>query len=172
MAVIGSSLTEQVEQLYKEHRSWLSIFIQRRTGCPQVTADLIHDTYLKILTSGRLPKKQDSKRFLTHIAKGLLIDNYRRKQIEEAYQDYLLQLPQDHAPSAETHVQMIEALTEIDALLHRLPDNVREALLLRQLDNLSYKEIAKRMNVSVSSVEKYIAKGLQACIEAAIEDRI
>lgn len=171
MAAIGSSLTEQVEQLYKEHRGWLSLFIQRRTGCPETTADLIHDTYLKILSSGRLPQKKDSKKFLTHVAKGLLIDNYRRKQIEQAYQEYLQQLPQDHAPSAEIHVQMIEALTEIDSLLQRLPSNVREALLLRQLDNLSYKEIAKRMNVSVSSVEKYIAKGLQACIEAALEDR-
>lgn len=172
MAAISTSYAEKVEQLYREHHSWLYVFILRRTGCSQDTADLIHDTYLRILASGRLPKKQDSKRFLTHIAKGLLIDSYRRKQIEEAYQAYLQQLPDDHAPSAETHVQMIEALTEIDALLHRLPDNVREALLLRQLDNLSYKEIARRMNVSVSSVEKYIAKGLQACIEATIEDRI
>lgn len=172
MTALSSTLAEQVEQLYKEHHSWLSIFIQRRLGCPDDTADLIHDTYLRILSSGRLPPKQDSKRFLTHIAKGLLIDNYRRKQIETAYKDYLQQLPESHAPSAEFHTQMIEALTEIDTLLHRLPKNVREALLLRQLDNLSYKEIAKRLNVSVSSVEKYIAKALQACMEAALEDRI
>lgn len=171
MAATNSSLAKQVEQLYREHHNWLSSFIQRRIGCPQDTADLIHDTYLRILASGRLPKKNDAKRFLTHVAKGLLIDHYRRKQIEEAYQEYLQQQPLNHNPSAEMHVQMIEALTEIDTLLHRLPAHVREALLLRQLDNLSYKEIAKRLNVSVSSVEKYIAKALQACMEAAIDDR-
>ncbi|WP_417579633.1 sigma-70 family RNA polymerase sigma factor [Nitrincola sp.] len=79
-------------------------------------------------------------------------------------------LSEQFAPSAEEHVLMMEALVSIDALLHRLPDKVREALLLRQLDNLSYKEIAKRLNVSVSSVEKYVAKALQACMADIIQD--
>ena|SRR5690554_72562 len=172
MTTLDPTHTEQIEQLYIEHHSWLSLFIERRLGCPHDTADLIHDTYLRLLVSGRLPNKRDSKRFLTHIAKGLLIDSYRRKQIEKAYQEYLQQLPEPHIPSAEEHNQMIEALTEIDALLHRLPENVRKALLLRQLDNLSYKDIAKQLNVSVSSVEKYIARALQACMQAVLEDRI
>ncbi|WP_289285476.1 sigma factor-like helix-turn-helix DNA-binding protein [Methylophaga sp. UBA1918] len=33
---------------------------------------------------------------------------------------------------------------------------------------MSYKDIAKQLNVSVSSVEKYIAKGLQTCLAASL----
>ncbi|EMR13206.1 RNA polymerase sigma factor [Methylophaga lonarensis MPL] len=172
MTAISNQHARQVEQLYLENHSWLSMFIQKRLGCPEDTADMIHDTYMRIMVSGRLPEKQESRRFLTHIAKGLLVDKFRRKQLEKAYQEYLQDLPESHAPSAEQHAQMIESLVELDAMLHRLPAKVREALLLRQLDNLSYKEIAQRMNISVSSVEKYIAKGLQACLEAAFEDRV
>lgn len=169
MTTLRQTHTEQVKQLYLEHRNWLSVFIQRRIGCPDDTMDLIHDSYLRILASDKLPKKEDSKRFLTHIAKGLLIDKYRRKQIEKSYLEYLQNIPESHYPSAEIHTLMIEALTELDALLHRLPDNVRKALLLRQLDNLSYKEIAERLGVSVSSVEKYIARALQACMTASLK---
>lgn len=170
MTAINTRHMKEVELLYIEHRSWLSLFIQRRLGCPDDTADLIHDTYLRILNSGRLPPREDSKRFLTHVAKGLLIDRYRRQQIEQAYQEHLQQLPESYAPSAETQVQMIEALVEIDSLLHSLPDKIRQAFLLRQLDNLSYKEIGQQLNVSVSSVEKYVAKALQVCMTAIILD--
>ncbi|WP_289285464.1 sigma factor, partial [Methylophaga sp. UBA1918] len=85
--------TDTIENLYLEHRGWLSVFIQRRMGCPETTADLIQDTYLRILTSGRLPEQKDARKYLTHIAKGLVIDVFRRRRVEEAYLDYLKQQP-------------------------------------------------------------------------------
>jgi DNA-directed RNA polymerase specialized sigma24 family protein len=48
-------------------------------------------------------------------------------------------------------------------MLHTLPTHVRQAFLMRKLDGMSYKEIATVMNVSVSSIEKYVAKALTAC---------
>ena len=65
----------------------------------------------------------------------------------------------------------IEALIEIDTILHDLPVKVRTALLLCKLDGLSYREIAEQLHVSLSSVEKYIATGLQACYQALYESQ-
>lgn len=59
-----------------------------------------------------------------------------------------------------------QTLIEIDTILHNLPGKVRTAPLLRKLDGLSYREIAERLHVSLSSVEKYIATGLQALYES------
>ena len=47
-----------------------------------------------------------------------------------------------------------------------LPARARQALLLCKLDGLSYRDIAAELQVSVSSVEKYIAAGLLACYQA------
>ncbi|MGH8817826.1 MAG: sigma factor-like helix-turn-helix DNA-binding protein, partial [Achromobacter pestifer] len=58
----------------------------------------------------------------------------------------------------------------IDTILHKLPAKVRMALLLCKLDGLGYQEIAKRLNVSVSSVEKYVAAALLACYQALYDD--
>jgi RNA polymerase sigma-70 factor (ECF subfamily) len=44
------------------------------------------------------------------------------------------------------------------------------ALLLCKLDGLSYRDIAERLNVSVSSVEKYVAAALLACYQALYDD--
>ncbi len=166
MSVVKLSFSQQIEHLYGEHRGWLSVFIQRRTGCPDATADLIQDTYLRLLSGGKLPEQQDSRRFLTHIAKGLLIDRYRRKNIEDAYLEYLSLVPEEYYPSPQQQVMMVESLIEIDVLLQKMPSKVRQALLLRQLEGLSYKDIAQQLGVSVSSVEKYIAKALRACLLA------
>jgi RNA polymerase sigma-70 factor (ECF subfamily) len=60
----------------------------------------------------------------------------------------------------------VQALVEIDAVLQSLPAKAREALLLRKLDGLSYRDIASRLAVSESSVEKYVASALLACYQA------
>lgn len=170
MMAINPANMEHVDSMYQEHRSWLSLYIQRRLSCPEVTADLVQDTYLRLLVRGKLPEKKDSRRYLTHIAKGLVIDLYRRRNIETAYLDLLEQEPEVVAPSPESQAIIVEALVEIDALLHRLPYKARQALLMRQLEGMSYKQIALELDVSVSSVEKYVAKALQSCLMAAFEE--
>ncbi|MCC4264484.1 sigma-70 family RNA polymerase sigma factor [Oceanimonas baumannii] len=172
MTVISQATANSVAIMFREHHGWLSSFISRRVSCPEAGADLAQDTYLRLLVSGRLPEPDDSRRYLTHIAKGLVIDLYRRRRIEAAYLAQLQLEPEPVAISPEARVQMVEALVEIDALLHRLPNQVRQALLLRQLEGLSYKDIAARMQVSVSSVEKYVARALQACLLTALEQEL
>ena len=105
---------------------------------------------------------------LAQIAKGLVIDLYRRRQIEAAYLDALARLPQPLAPSAEDCAAAVQALVDIDAVLNGLPPKAREALLLRKLDGMSYRDIATRLRVSVSSVEKYVATALLACCQARL----
>ena len=164
MMVINPVNIACVDDMYKKHSRWLSIYIQRRLGCPEATADLVQDTYLRILAKSSLPAEKDSRRYLTHIAKGLVIDLYRRRNIETAYLELIAHDPIAMSASPESQLMMVEALREIDELLQRLPDKVRQALLMRQLENMSYKQIASKLNVSVSSVEKYIAKALQSCL--------
>jgi len=157
------ALQAQIETMYADHHGWLRIWLRRRLGNAFDAADLAHDTYLRIMRSGRVPPPDESRRLLAHVANGLLIDLHRRRRIEAAYLEAVAQLPEPLAPSEEVRALAVEALVEIDAILNDLPARVRTALLLRKLDGLSYREIAERLRVSVSSVEKYIASGLQAC---------
>ncbi|WP_114787668.1 sigma-70 family RNA polymerase sigma factor [Vibrio tetraodonis] len=168
MTALNITDASEVDSMYREHHSWLSLFIQRRLTCPQVSADLVQDTYVRLMVSRKLPPRQDSRRYLTHIAKGLVVDLYRRKRIESAYLDMLEQQPSEFAVSTEDKVIMINMLVEVDAMLHKMPFKVRQALILRQVEGLSYKEIAQCLNVSISSVEKYVARALQSCILASI----
>lgn len=152
-----------LEHLYRDHHGWLLGWLRRRMGGADHAADVAHDAYLRLLQGERMPHFDDARRYLTQIAKHLLIDQYRRQRVEAAYLETVRHLPEPQMPDAESRYLIIEALVAIDAMLQNLPGRVREALLLRQLEGLSYQQIALRLNVSVSSVEKYVARGLLAC---------
>ncbi|KOO11061.1 RNA polymerase subunit sigma, partial [Vibrio xuii] len=113
MTAISPMDINEVDSMYREHHSWLSLFIQRRLSCPHISADLFQDTYLRLLVSGKLPERKDSRRYLTHIAKGLVVDTYRRRRIEAAYLELLERVPEEVAASPETQTMMVEVLVEI-----------------------------------------------------------
>ncbi|MDS1140424.1 sigma-70 family RNA polymerase sigma factor [Pusillimonas sp. SM2304] len=165
MPTTASSSPQEIESFYSNHHGWLRGWLHRKLGNAFDAADLAHDTYVRILAAGNPPDAGQSRRHLTQVANGLLIDLYRRRRIEAAYLHTLSLLPEPEAPSEEDRALVLEALIEIDTMLHRLPDKARRALLLCKIDGLSYRDIAKQLNVSVSSVEKYIARSLQACYE-------
>ncbi|MFC3337844.1 sigma factor [Paracandidimonas soli] len=90
----GTGLRQDVQLLYSNHRAWLYHWLRKRLGCPHHAADLLQDTYLRILVSGQTPSPEQARPHLMQIAKGLVIDRYRRQQIEQAYLAALAQHPE------------------------------------------------------------------------------
>lgn len=168
MAASEFTQQQEIEVLYANHHGWLRNWLRRRLGDAFDAADLAHDTYLRIMRTGRIPPVDESRRHLTQIANGLVIDLYRRRQIEAACMEVLAQEPQHQEFSEEARALAVEALVEIDAILRSLHPNVRTALLLCKIDGMNYRDIAARLKVSVSSVEKYIAAGLLSCHQAML----
>lgn len=156
-------LHQQIEVLYSNHHGWLQGWLRGKLGSAFDAADLAHDTYLRILARGRAPRPEESRQHLAQIANGLMVDLFRRRHIEAAYIEALAHLPPAAMPTPEQRALIIEALTEIDTILASLPAKVREAFLLCKVEGLGYREIARRLDVSVSSVEKYMVRALLAC---------
>ena len=75
-------------------------------------------------------------------------------------------MPPRHAPSEEQRLVVLQSLREADVLLAALPDKVRTAFLLSQLDGLTYEQIGAEMGVSLRSVKRYMAQAFKHCILA------
>lgn len=74
----AASQREQVGALYHNHHGWLHAWLRRRLGDAHHAADLAHDTYLRVIVSGRTPSEAQARPHLLQIAKGLVIDRHRR----------------------------------------------------------------------------------------------
>jgi RNA polymerase sigma-70 factor (ECF subfamily) len=108
---------------------------------------------------------REPRAYLTTVARGLVIDQYRRRDLERACLEALAAEPERCAPSPEQRLLMLETLMEVDRLLDGLPAKARAAWLYSRLDRLSHAEIAERLGVSVSRVRQYLAKVARQCYE-------
>lgn len=159
---------DSVHALYSDHHGWLCGWLRRKLGCAHSAADLAQDTFVRII-AGRNPADfQEPRAFLTTIARGLVIDHWRRQDLERAYLDAIAHMPESEVPSPETRLLILETLAGIDALLDGLQPNARTAFLLSRLEGLSYPEIADQLGVSLSSVEKYMAVAIRHCLAARV----
>ena len=154
----------EVNSLYRNHSRWLQNWLRMKLGNACDAADLMQDTFLRVLTRDSLPELRNPRAFLGTVAHGLMVNLLRRRDLEAAYLEALACRNEAHAPSPEARALALEALVEIDTMLTGLPTKVREAFLLSQLEGLAHAEIAARMDVSVSSVRQYIGRAMQNCL--------
>lgn len=157
---------EHVHQLYAQHQGWLHDWLRRHLQCTQQSADLVQDSFVRLL-SKRTPELlsiQQPRAYLRTLAKGLLYNHWRRRQIEMAYLEALIQQPEAVEPSPESRALLVETLMQIDLMLEQLPDKVRQAFLLSQLEGLTYAVIATRLGVSERMVKKYMAQAMLQCL--------
>jgi RNA polymerase sigma-70 factor (ECF subfamily) len=172
MAATEDSLRRDVRDLYTEHHGWLQRWLMSRLKCSHQAADLAQDTFVRILSrAGRcdVMPVQEPRAFLTTIAKGLVIDHWRRSVLEQAYLEALAGLPEPYTPSAEERHLTLELLERLALLLEGLKPNVRRAFLYSQLDGLTAARIAACMQVSQRTVERYLAEAMFHCYRLRYE---
>ena len=165
MSAVDSSLHEAVQHLYRDHHGWLYGWLRRRLGCADNAADLAQDTFARLLASRRVLEAREPRAYLTTVARGLLINWYQRQSLERAYLDALAALPEELAPPPEQRLLVLETLHEIDAMLDGLPEGVRRAFLLSQLEGMKYEAIAAELGVSLGSIKRYMQQAFRQCLE-------
>lgn len=158
----------QVQTLYSDHCGWLQGWLRRRLNCADDAADLMHDTFIRVLRHREhLDELREPRAYLTTIARNLLINHYQRQSLQQAYEAVLAQLPEAQAPSAEQRALLLEALQEVDAILAGLPAMTRTAFLFAQVEGMTHEVIARRLGISVRTVQRHIVRALAQCILVA-----
>lgn len=164
-APLAQNDAHSVDSLYRQHHGWLEGWLRGKLGpSQQHAADLAQDTFVRVLQKQLLPPLQAPRPFLVTIARGLMVDLFRRQDLERTYLEALASQPEAQAPSPEQQALVVETLLQVDAMLAGLGSRPRQAFLLAQLDGMSYPDIASTLGVSVSSVKKYMVKALTHCL--------
>ncbi|MFP6848883.1 MAG: sigma-70 family RNA polymerase sigma factor [Pseudomonas sp.] len=168
MAHTPAALQTQITQIYRDHHLWLRGWLQPRVDCRDLAADLVQDVFVRVLSAdnaaGKLESVREPRGYLATIARRLMIDHFRRSRLERAWLQALSEQPETSTISEETRAILLETLHELDDMLAGLGPKVRKAFLLSQLDGLPYKQIAQQLDVSLITVNRYIAKALQHCM--------
>ena len=158
--------TIDCEQVYRDHHRWLKNWLQQSTHCSEQAADLAHDAFVRLLTSRYRDFGDQPRALLRRVARNLLVDHWRRQEVERAWLDAIAHLPEPEVPSAETRALIIETLLRIESALSQLPMQTQRIFELSQFDGLKQQDIADKIGVSINTVRRHMKKALTACILA------
>lgn len=161
---------------YSEHSSWLLQWLSRRMPCSTQASDLMQDTFEKLLkaeANHKLPPSfNEPRHYLVTVAKRVLIDHLRRKDLEKAYLSALEQMPEPVQMSEEEKLVIFDLLLMLDNMLDGLGTKVKQTFIMVQLNGMSYAEIAAKLNISISSVTKYMAKATAQCLIFSLDEQL
>jgi RNA polymerase sigma-70 factor (ECF subfamily) len=101
--------------------------------------------------------------WLVRVGRNLIIDHFRQARRLQKYCDghdlEMLRVSDEHAISPDRSVEQGEVTATIRKLLEGLPDDIRQAVVLRYLEGLSYQEIADRLSIPEGTVKSRINRG-------------
>lgn len=154
-----------VSTAFIEHESFLKRFLRRFLSRPQDIEDVVQDTYLKARCAEESQVISSPKAFLFRIARNEALKELRRKS--HRITDYIedLDAPEGLYGGASAEDEAIAKQrfgTFCQSVLEMTP-KCRRVFLMCKVYGLSYKEIASQLGISVSGVEKHVARGLEIC---------
>jgi RNA polymerase sigma-70 factor (ECF subfamily) len=154
------------ELLVTRHQSRMLNLIYRFIGNRTQARDLAQEVFIRVWQAA--PRYKPQAKFTTWIYR--LAANLCLNELKASGRKKLLfsQSPAEEgrisdeqgnvSPSAEDLLLAEERSRQISLALQNLPENQRMALILKRYDNLSYHEIAKIMECSVSAVESLLVR--------------
>jgi RNA polymerase sigma factor (sigma-70 family) len=142
----------------------LTKFLQRYRRNQSDVADVLQDIYLRVYHAAREQLPEATRSFVFVTAYNLLIDRVRREKVIplEIVESIEAMGVAAEVPGVEESVIAREELRRVQAALDCLPPRSREAIVLRQIDGLSRREIAARMGISEQTVKWHLNAGVRA----------
>ncbi len=152
---------------FLQNEKALKKYLKRFFSRAQDIDDVAQETFLKAFASEAKSEIKAPKSFLFTVAKHTALNEIAKKSnsttdyIEDSANSNVLE---DEAQvSAEQEFDSKQKLIVFSKAVASLPPNCRRVFLLRKMEGLKVKEIARKLDISVSGVEKHIATGLVKC---------
>ncbi len=136
-------------------------YFRRRLGRPETAEEMAQDAILRFVEGDYDPAGEEARPILFGIARHILADDLRRRRRENAvgmapFDEARAAAIPSPAPTPERVLAAKNDLSAASAILSAMPAKARAAFLLSRLHGLKHAEIAVRLGVSKSMVEKYI----------------
>ena len=152
------------EEIVRQHRRKVFNIAYKFTGRHDEAEDLTQDVFLKIFKSlHTFDRRANFQTWLVSVSRNLCIDHYRsvRKERQTIDRDVDAGELTPAAPGQNAY-QALEQADRVELLrkaMAELPDSLRKAVVMRDLKELSYQEIADQLNLPEGTVKSRINRG-------------
>jgi RNA polymerase sigma-70 factor (ECF subfamily) len=163
LSFIKQGNEQALEALYERYYKLLCLKAYKRIPSTPLVEEVVQDVFVNLwVKSASLDVHGNVKAYLYATLRNKILHELRQESTRALYADKIRQLSRERE-----EIQSLESLyaRDAEARIHRvigtLSPQCRRAFLLSRFENLSYKQIATSMNISVNTVEKHVAKALR-----------
>ena len=141
----------------------LRSYISRYVISPQDIDDVSQETFLRAYKAEKEKEIEHPKAFLFRIAKNLMLSEFSRKarKITDYIEDYEGSEELLNTDNLESNVMAQQKLGIYCEAVASLPTQCRRVVIMKKVYGMQNKEIARRLELSVSTVEKHLTKGIR-----------
>jgi len=145
-------------------KNWQAVFsliktvLLRRGHSEQDADDLVQEAWVRLAQYARQQAVLEPEAFLMQTALNLSRDAYRATRNHGEQVQYDETVLVDGAPNVEAVILSRERMTRMQECVVRLNSKTRDIFLSHRIHGMSYQQIARQHRLSVSSVEKHMAK--------------
>ncbi|MEA2426011.1 MAG: hypothetical protein QOH13_2421 [Thermoleophilaceae bacterium] len=161
---------EAFRAFYRRYETAVLRYFLNRRQTPELAADLTAEVFAAVLVAAPRFRQggPPASAWLFGIARNLLLMSHRRGQVEDRARKRLAMEP---VLLTDAALDAIESLGsgELVLALSGLPDDQREAVRARVLDERDYDEIARELRCSQAVVRQRVSRGLRT-LRAQVED--
>lgn len=149
------------DRLAVRYRVPLITYFKRRGVDEAQCEDLTHEVFARV-SKREAEGIANAEAYVFSSASSVYVDHVRRRKSHYADQHDNLDGLEfvSEAPDPARVFQSKQSLERLRVILEELPQRTREILLLSRLEGLSNTQLATRFEVSVSAIEKHLARGL------------
>ena len=155
------SISSKMPSGFSLHEASLRRYFARRVPDADVD-DLMHEVFLRMQVNASLAPIEHLDRYLFTVAASVIADQARRRKIRR-YDDHESIEEVDHPVEDFTPERVLlgqEALEVIVSAIGDLSPRTRDVFVLHRFEEMTCSNIASKMGISVSAVEKHIMKAL------------
>ena len=137
-------------------------FLRRSWPNKSELDDLRQEVYVRVCEAARKEIPHPAKPFVFAVARNLLVDRVRREHVVsiETVSDLDALGVAVEEPGPDRNAMARQELRRLQTALDQLPPRAREAVLLRKIEGLSYREIALRMGIGEDTVSEHLSKAM------------
>ncbi|MGN0281229.1 MAG: RNA polymerase sigma factor [Prevotella sp.] len=150
-------------EIYELYARRLYGFCLKYAKSRDTVDEIVSDTFVWIWNNRENIRQDETLQSIIFIkARHLLINAYRKILHSPTYEDYMDYLDHKEAgDNADGQIEYDEFVSQVNAMLDKLPKAQREIIRLSKMEMMSNKEIATRLNYSEQTVKNQLSLGLK-----------
>lgn len=159
-----SNWSQRLASLFRDHQKRLENRVARNIKDREAAADIVQDVFCKVLNHGSEPAADETVKILYTSTRNAMIDHIRTAHRRQEIMG--LVATEQIMPSVlppDTIMEGKQSLQSFEKILLELGATTRDIFLLRRVQNMANADIARKYGISVSAVEKHIARAMRHC---------